>query len=219
MTAADLFVHGSNLILLVAYTRRDMLSLRILALAASLTIVPYYAVQPRVLWPPIVWSLVYAVVHAYHLVILVRERRPVAMTPDEQRLHEMAFPSLEPYEFRRLAGLIEWMDVDAGAKIELRRESVLFLFEGGVRATFQGNELGSLHAGQLLGVAFQLEGLVHGLELVSASRARLVRWRRADLEAQIEASPQIGAAIHAFLDHDLAGKVLEAMQIEARPID
>ena len=56
LTGPDLLVHGSNLILLFAYTRREMLSLRILALVAAVTIIPYYALQPTVLWPPLLWS-------------------------------------------------------------------------------------------------------------------------------------------------------------------
>ena len=153
VSGADLLVHGSNLILLFAYTRRDMISLRILALVAALTIIPYYVIQPQVLWPPIFWSVIYAGVHGYHIVALLRERRPVAMTPDEERLLAMSFPSLNPHEFKRLMDLCEWFEEPAGTEFSPGAESVLLLFRGRVIVSSRGSELGRLEPGQLLGIA------------------------------------------------------------------
>ena len=206
---ADLLVHGSNLILLLAYTTRDMLWLRYLALAAAVTIIPYYVIQPEVLWPPIVWSAVYAGVHTYHIAALLRERRPVQMSPDEERLHALSFPSLEPALFLRLLRLGEWEDAPVGTEFDLERESVLLLTEGRVEASRSGAQVGHIQPGELVGVALALEGEPDWVfDLSAATPVRFVRWSRADLEAEMEKSPHIRAACTSLVNHDLARKLL-----------
>jgi hypothetical protein len=53
----DYLVHFSNILLLVAYSVRDILWLRWFAVAAALTNIPYFLLQGTVLWPPILWAL------------------------------------------------------------------------------------------------------------------------------------------------------------------
>ena len=45
--------------MLVAYSVTDILWLRWFAVAAALTNIPYFLLQPTRLWPPIVWALVF----------------------------------------------------------------------------------------------------------------------------------------------------------------
>ena len=49
---AELLVHLSNVLMLAAYSVRDILWLRWFAVAAALTNIPYFLVQPETLWPP-----------------------------------------------------------------------------------------------------------------------------------------------------------------------
>jgi hypothetical protein len=49
----DLLVHFSNVLLLLAYSVRDILWLRWFAVAAALTNIPYFLLQRHILWPPI----------------------------------------------------------------------------------------------------------------------------------------------------------------------
>ena len=208
LSGADLLVHGSNLILLFAYTRRDMLWLRVLALAAAVTIVPYYTLQPQVLWSPLFWSFVYSVVHAYQIVVLLRERRPIELTTDERRLYEMSFPSLASHEFKRLMRLSDWSDAGPGTRIGVREDSVRLLFAGGVEASSGGEVLGSVLPGEFLGIAFQLEDAADGIELLASTPVRMVSWSRSALKSEMDASPSIGAAFNSLLNHDLARKMI-----------
>lgn len=208
ISGADFWVHGSNLLLLVGYTRRDMIPLRIFALAAALTIIPYYVVQPTVLWPPILWSGVYAGVHGYHLFRLILERRPFKMTVDEQRLYERNFSSLQPFEFRQVIDSGEWSEAELGSRLQVDADEVLLLFEGRIRLSRGGAEITTLAPGQLVGVALQIEQALSGFELEATTPVRLVRWSLSILEAQMEESPQIRAALTALLNHDLARKLL-----------
>jgi hypothetical protein len=55
MHPTDYLVHFSNVLMLVAYSVRDILWLRWFAVAAALTNIPYFLLQPTRLWPPVVW--------------------------------------------------------------------------------------------------------------------------------------------------------------------
>src|SRR5262244_3952326 len=100
---AEYLVHFSNVLMLVAYSVRDILWLRWFAVAAALTNIPYFLLQPTTLWPPVAWALVFTALNLYQIVRLYMERRPVTLSADEQTLYDLAFRSLRPREFVSLA--------------------------------------------------------------------------------------------------------------------
>ena len=63
----DYLVHFSNILLLVSYSVRDMLWLRWFAVAAALTNIPYFLLQPNRLWPPVMWALIFTVINLYQI--------------------------------------------------------------------------------------------------------------------------------------------------------
>jgi hypothetical protein len=73
--ALDYLVHFSNILLLVAYSVRDILWLRWFAVAAALTNIPYFLLQDTVLWPPVLWALVFTTINLYQIARLYLERR------------------------------------------------------------------------------------------------------------------------------------------------
>ena len=79
MQPTDYLVHFSNILLLVAYSVRDMLWLRWFAVAAALTNIPYFLVQDYVLWPPVLWASVFTAINLYQIARIYRERRPVVL--------------------------------------------------------------------------------------------------------------------------------------------
>ena len=88
---ADYLVHFSNILLLVSYSVRDMLWLRWFAVAAALTNIPYFLVQADVLWPPVLWAMVFTAINLYQIARLYLERRPVVLSQEEQKLYDMGF--------------------------------------------------------------------------------------------------------------------------------
>jgi len=59
------FIHAANVLLLVAYTVRDILWLRLFALASSLIATPYFALQPTPLWEALGWSVLFAAINLF----------------------------------------------------------------------------------------------------------------------------------------------------------
>src|SRR5262249_28923214 len=103
MQPADYLVHFSNVLLLVAYSVRDILWLRWFAVAAALTNIPYFLVQGTVLWPPVLWASVFTAINLFQIARIYMERRPVVLSADEQALYDLAFKQLRPRDFLSLA--------------------------------------------------------------------------------------------------------------------
>ena len=59
------FLDIANVILLVGYSVRDILWLRLLAVASSFISIPYFALQPTLLQTPIIWSCVFATINLF----------------------------------------------------------------------------------------------------------------------------------------------------------
>ena len=110
-------VHFSNIFMLVSYSVRDILWLRWFAVAAALTNIPYFLLQDTVLWPPVLWALVFTTINLYQISRIYLERRPVVLSQDEQKLYNMGFQSLRPREFVSLVLAGEWKNAAAGDKV------------------------------------------------------------------------------------------------------
>jgi len=120
----DYLVHFSNILMLVSYSVRDILWLRWFAVAAALTNIPYFLLQGTVLWPPVLWALVFTAINLYQIARLYLERRPVVLSQDEQKLYDLGFRSLRPREFVSLSLVGEWKSAEAGERVVTEGESV-----------------------------------------------------------------------------------------------
>ncbi len=101
----NVLVDLANLIFLSAYLVKDILRLRLLAIVASLVSISYYLLRTEPLWTPAIWSCVFISIHAARAWGIVKERRPVAFTKDEQLLYDRTFSALSPQEFKRLLAI------------------------------------------------------------------------------------------------------------------
>jgi hypothetical protein len=60
----EYFIHGANVLLLLAYSVRDILWLRLFALASSLIAIPYFVLQPTPLLPAVGWSTLFVAINS-----------------------------------------------------------------------------------------------------------------------------------------------------------
>src|SRR6201987_2403694 len=111
------FLHAANVLLLVAYSVRDILWLRLFAVAASLISIPYFLLQPAPLWVPIGWSSVFAAINLLQSWRLFVERRPVKLTPEEEEVRRLAFEDLPPRKVLQVLSVGSWTTVDTGERL------------------------------------------------------------------------------------------------------
>jgi hypothetical protein len=108
------FIHAANILLVVAYSVRDILWLRVFAVAASLISFPYFVLQPTPQWAPIAWSVVFAGINAFQSWRLYLERRPVKLTADEEDVRRLAFAQWPSRKVLQLVSLGSWTTAAPG---------------------------------------------------------------------------------------------------------
>jgi len=204
------FIHAANLLLLVAYSVRDILWLRLFALASSLIAVPYFALQPAPMWAPLTWSCVFAGINLFQSWRLFLERRPVKLTSDEEEVRRLAFRDLPPRKVLQVLSIGSWITAESGERLLERGkcvEAISLIVRGKVRLTKDERVLGDLGRGEIVGSALLLSGAPADLDAVAVEPVRAMRWEAATLERYLAANPETRNVMQQHLARDLAGKL------------
>ena len=169
--ALNYLVHFSNILLVVSYSVRDILWLRWFAVAAALTNIPYFLLQGTVLWPPVLWALVFTAINLYQIVRIYLERHPIVLSKDD-RSFNLGLRSLRPREFVSLSLVGEWKSAEAGEMVGTEDEPVSCVcipITGSADVRKQGARIGALRAGHIIGTALALTGKPSPVEVHSPS--------------------------------------------------
>ena len=206
----DYLVHFSNILMLVSYSVRDILWLRWFAVAAALTNIPYFLLQRHVLWPPVLWALVFTAINLYQIARLYLERRPVVLSQDEQKLYDLGFRSLRPREFVSLSLVGEWKSAEAGERVMTEGEPVSCLcipITGSADVRRRGARIGALRPGHIIGTALALTGEPSPVEVTFTEPARYMRWSLPSLRRFMDKRPDLRVTLQGLVNRDLAGKL------------
>ena len=206
----DYFIHAANILLLIAYSVRDVLWLRLFAVAASLIAIPYYVLQPTMLWAPLIWSVVFAAINLFQSWLLFIERRPVKLTAEEEEIRRLAFQGLPPRKVLQVLSIGSRVTADVGERlIEQGKlpDSISLIVRGKVRVTKDGRMLGDLIPGDLVGSALILSGIPSNVEALTVETLRAKRWQMETLQKYLSANPDTRNVMQRHLAHDLAGKI------------
>ena len=196
--------------MLVAYCVRDILWLRLFAVAASLIAIPYFVLQPTTLWAPLSWSALFAAINAIQSWNLFRERRPVQLTPEEKEIQRLGFQGLPPRKVLQVLGIGSWVTAGSGERLLERGKpaaAISFLVSGKVQVTKDKQILGELVAGDLVGSALLLTGAMAEADAVVAEPVRAMRWEIGTLERYLAANPETRIVMQRHLARDLAAKL------------
>ena len=214
INALNYLVHFSNILLVVSYSVRDILWLRWFAVAAALTNIPYFLLQDTVLWPPVLWALVFTVINLYQIVRIYLERRPVVLSQDEQKLYDLGFRSLRPREFVSLSLVGEWKNAEPGERVVTEGEpvsSVCIPITGSADVHKRGERIGALAPGHIIGTALALTGEPSPVEVTFTEPARYMRWSLPSLRGFMDKRPDLRVTLQGLVNRDLAGKLERLM--------
>ena len=206
----DYFIHGANVLLLLAYSVRDILWLRLFALASSLIAMPYFFLQPTPLWAPLAWSTVFAAINLFQSWRLFVERRPVKLTPEEEDVRRLVFGDLAPRKVLQVLSIGSWITAETGERLIEHGKCVggiSLLVRGKVRVTRDEHVIGNLVAGNLVGSALLLSGIPANVDAVAVEPVRAMRWEVGTLENYLNAHPETRITMQQHLARDLAGKM------------
>ena len=206
----DYFIHVANVLLLVAYSVRDILWLRVFAVGASVISIPFFLLQPAVLWAPLGWTVVFAGINSFQSWLLILERRPVRLTAEEEIVRRLVFRDLPPRKILQVLSVGSWVTAEAGERLIERGtvpEAVSLIVSGSVQVTRDGRTAAELVPGDLVGSALILTGIAADVDAVTLGPVRAVRWHVATLQKYLDANPDTRTAMQRHLSRDLAGKL------------
>jgi len=210
------FLHAANILLLVAYSVRDILWLRLFAVAASLIALPYFILQPEPLWEPIIWSSVFAAINLFQSWRLFVERRPVKLTPEEEEIHRLAFPDLPSRKVLQLLSIGAWTNAEIGERMlerGKRVEAISVIVRGKVRIARDDHVFGERVAGHIVGSTLLLSGVIADVDAVVVEPVRCVRWEVEALDRYLSANLETRIVLQKYLARDLATKVSAATKL------
>jgi Popeye-like protein len=209
------FLHAANVLLLVAYSVRDILWLRLFAVASALIAIPYFLLQPAPLWVPIGWSSVFAAINLFQSWRLFVERRPVKLTTEEEEVRRLAFEDLPPRKVLQVLSLGSWITVETGERMMERGkcpEVLSLIVRGTVRVTRNEGVLGDLVAGNIVGSVLLLSGGPAEVDAVANEPVRALSWEVETLERYLTANPEVRIVLQRHLARDLAGKLVSTVR-------
>ena len=216
------FIHAANILLVVAYSVRDILWLRLFAVAASLISIPYFMLQPTMLWAPLSWSVVFAAINLLQSWRLYVERRPIKLTAEEEEVRRLVFRDLPPRKVLQVLSIGSWTTLEVGERLLERGklpDAVSLLVRGKVQVTREGRVLGELMPGNVVGSALILTGVSSEVDAVTVEPGRAMRWELGALERYLTANPETRTVMLRHLARDLAGKVERVAAASPRPPD
>lgn len=206
----NLFIHVANVLLLVAYSVRDILWLRLFAVAASLISIPYFMLHPIPLWAPLSWSCVFASINLFQAWRLIIERRPVKLTVEEEKVRQLVFPDLPTRRVLQVLSVGSWVDVEIGKHFFEQGkciDAIYLIVCGRVQVTRNEDVLGELTTGSLIGSTLLLTGAPSDVDVVATEPVRALRWEVGTLERYLTANPEARIVMQKHLARDLAGKL------------
>ena len=206
----DGLINLANLTFLLAFSVRDVLKLRILALASDVMTVPYYFFQHKPLWPPIFWAVALMIVNGVRIVTLALERRPVVLSDREEELYRVAFGSIEKREFLKLASLVRWVALSPGELIVEKGQQTsyaIILISGEIEAVLGDKTILAYRPGQLIGNVSAYSGLISPMDVMARGPARLAVWEMDHIREFTDDRPELRARLLEIVNADLAAKL------------
>jgi CRP-like cAMP-binding protein len=205
-------INFSNIVFLVAFSVRDVLKLRILAIVGEGLTLPYYYFQGEKLWPPIVWGVAFIIVNAIRIVAVALERRPVVLSDREEKLYRIAFSAIDKKEFLKLVSLVQWVDCSPGEVILKKGQHIseaIVAIAGDLEATLGADFRMAIRPGQLIGDVSAYSGLASPADVVARGPGTLAKWDLRHVREFTASRPELRANLLRMVSMDLAVKLLD----------
>ena len=206
----DSLVHVAYVLLLLSYLVRDIMWLRLITIAGSLTLLPYYFFRAEPLYEALAWNAAFVAINIFHVTWLLLERRPITLEGEQLRLYRMVFRSLKPREFLRILARGEWQDADVGHVLVEQGDALdrlMLIYSGRVAVELRDDHTVHLSDGQFVGeIALLTEGLSKH-RVVTVEPTRYLSWSDDDLRHFFGKHPDLWAHFEMIIGTDLIKKL------------
>jgi CRP-like cAMP-binding protein len=158
--------------------------------------------------------VVFIVINLYWIVRLIIERRPVRLTPDEARLHQLAFPSLTLREARDLCAMGAWDDIAAGGSLvghDRKGGHFSVILRGKADVIYRNTKVAELGEGQFCGDIDLRAESVGDIDVLMLTAARVMCWPRDRLKDFAAQRPDVALALQRSVGFQLQHLLAETI--------
>lgn len=208
----EILIHGANVLYLVSYVMRDILWLRIFTVTAAILLVSFFYLQPEPLLSAVVWNIVFVVLNVFWIARLIWERRPIALTREQQILCELVFHTIKPREMLAMLKIAEWQDATAGECFQRKgaaMDRLMVIYSGKARLETDGKIVGDLKPGQFIGSVSYVTADPSPANVTAIEPTRYVCWPHAKLKPFLDKNRELADALNVMLGVDLATRLRE----------
>jgi hypothetical protein len=203
-------INAANLLILASFLVRDILWLRVFSIVAGFCFMGYAALDSVVKPEPLVWNAIFITLNTVQVLRLLRERRPVVCTPDEERLYRIAFRALDLRAFCVLIRAGHWRDAKPGDTLVAQGETlerVMVLERGELSVQSNGVPIAQLREGRLIGEMSFLVGGQTSAAVIAQTDCRYVEWESQILRDLLEKHSELRAGVQCIIGRDLVAKL------------
>lgn len=212
MNYFDFFAHAASILTGIAYLVKDILWLRLLTVAACIAGIIYNFTVPQIpLWVVIYWNLLFLAINIVQIAIIMKERREVSFTEEEQELYETLFKNFAPFEFMKLLRIGTWLDARKDQILAVEKkylDDVMLIYNGLVKVEAEGQTLAELKDGSFIGEMSFITGGDATATVRAVEPTRYLSWSKAELRKLLNRNPSMRFALQTVLSTDLTKKLM-----------
>jgi CRP-like cAMP-binding protein len=208
----------ANVLYIFCYIVRDVLWLRILAVAAMLIMIIYYAwglldstQNFATQWSCIYWQTAFISINLVWIGLIFHERRPPRMTDEQKHLYDLVFRTCcSPQDMLKLLAAGNWCNARPGDRLVSKGidlDKLLLIYEGSASVLVDDQLLATLRGGDLVGEMSFLTRQLTVADVIAKGPMRYLCWNRKELEELFARRVELRSAINALIGHDLIQKL------------
>ena len=204
--------HLSFILLATSFLLRDILHLRLVAIAAATSnaVFSYYGLASpnRIV---VFWQSVFVLINMIWNFFLIRDRRGISFTEEERELYGTIFRAFSPLEFMNLMRIARWEAVrDGETLVEADREldDVILIYDGEAEVLLSDGSTRRLIDGAFIGEMSFIRGGVATTSVQTVQATRYVAWRKADLRGVLDRNPAMRSTMQTVFSEDLTNKLM-----------
>jgi CRP-like cAMP-binding protein len=221
LTDATVVFFLANTLYVISYMVTSMLWLRLLAVVAATSTLPYFYFQAEPLWSAIFWQVCFLMVNLVNLLILLHAMRARKFDAEEALAYELKFSNLERHEARTIFKYAEQVTLADGQKLLAEGEpncKLYLVLKGGCRVEKGGIHVADLEPGSFAGELSFLSDEAVSADVIADGELRLMVWDKNRLASLFRRQGLFEAYFYSLCSLDVADKLRFMTQARAAKI-
>ena len=214
MNIATLAGHLAFGLIGFSFLVKDIFWLRMVSIAASLFSVFYnYTIPAEPMWLAINWNFIFIAVNAYHIGVILYEKRAVKMDSKNEELYQTLFSEMTPVEYLKVSRAAKWETVKSGERLITQGMPVpdlYLIYNGTVDVLVDNSTIAQLKDGEFVGeMSFLTEKVATATCKVKYDTICLV-WKQREFKELLKRNPSLYFTIQSVLSAQVSDKLVSS---------